>query len=101
VSAASGGQTVAKTLVEQARETQSEWTIGSPGFSHAELATLFCERMNLARSAARFVFRNDPELIRKVTSNYERQRRAKARRARQEGDHAGAAADTGAAEGGQ
>ena len=44
------------------------------------LATLLGERMNLVRSAARFVFRGSPEIVREVTSAYERRRRAAARR---------------------
>ncbi len=44
------------------------------------LATLLFERMSAVRSAARFVFRNDPDTVRKVTSAYERQRRSASRR---------------------
>lgn len=44
------------------------------------LATLLNQRMNLVRSAARFVFRGSPEIVRESTSAYERRRRAAARR---------------------
>lgn len=44
------------------------------------LATLLLGRMNAVRSAARFVFRHHPEIVRQVTSAYERRRRAAARR---------------------
>jgi hypothetical protein len=45
---------------------------------------LLLERMNLVRSTARFVFRNDPGTLRKVTSAYLRRLRASARRAKHE-----------------
>jgi hypothetical protein len=41
-------------------------------------AALLLRRMNLVRSAARFVFRNQPEIVRLATSSYERSRRRKA-----------------------
>jgi hypothetical protein len=50
------------------------------------LMTLLCERMNIVRSTARFVFRNDPDTLRKATSSYLRRRRADARRSRQEAE---------------
>lgn len=45
----------------------------------SRLAALLYERMQLVRSAARFVFRNDPDVVRRVTSAYQRQRRAQYR----------------------
>jgi hypothetical protein len=45
------------------------------------LATLLTDRMSLARSAARFVFRNYPEIAREAGSAYVRRKRAAARRA--------------------
>ena len=45
-----------------------------------KLATLLWERMNIVRGAARFVFRDQPEIVRQATSAYERRRRAEARR---------------------
>ncbi|WP_437327863.1 hypothetical protein [Sorangium sp. So ce381] len=47
-----------------------------------KLATLLVERMGLVRNAARFVFRGQPEIVRDVTSAYERRKRAAARRAK-------------------
>ncbi len=44
------------------------------------LATLLSIRMGFVRGAARFVFRNRPDIIREATSAYERRRRAAARR---------------------
>lgn len=45
------------------------------------LAALLAQRMGIVRAAARFVFRNDAEIIREATSAYERRRKAAARRA--------------------
>ncbi|WP_437726007.1 hypothetical protein [Sorangium sp. So ce861] len=47
-----------------------------------KLAALLVERMGLVRSAARFVFRSQPEIVREVTSAYERRKRAAARRSK-------------------
>ena len=47
------------------------------------LMTLLFDRMNRVRSAARFVFRGQPEIIREATSTYERRRRAAGRRAKE------------------
>lgn len=44
------------------------------------LAMLLAAKMNAVRSAARFVFRHRPEIVREATSAYERRRRAAARR---------------------
>jgi hypothetical protein len=44
------------------------------------LLTLMAQRIARVRSAARFVFRNHPEVIRQATSAFERRRRAEARR---------------------
>jgi hypothetical protein len=44
------------------------------------LAMLLAAKMNAVRSAARFVFRHRPEIVREATSVYERRRRAAARR---------------------
>ena len=49
-------------------------------FLRNQLANLLKGRMRLVRSAARFVFRDHPEIVREVTSAYERKRRAAARR---------------------
>ena len=47
------------------------------------LMTLLFDRMIRVRSAARFVFRGRPEIIREATSAYERRRRAAGRRAKE------------------
>ncbi|MBI3071527.1 MAG: hypothetical protein HYY84_05295 [Deltaproteobacteria bacterium] len=44
------------------------------------LASLLYDRVSLVRAAARFVFRNHPQIAREVTSPYQRRRRAEARR---------------------
>jgi hypothetical protein len=44
------------------------------------LAALLLQRMGRVRSAARYVFRNDENIIKQVTSAYQRRRRAAARR---------------------
>ncbi len=46
-----------------------------------KLITLLLARMELVRAAARFVFRDDPEILREATSAYEPRVRAAARRA--------------------
>jgi hypothetical protein len=45
-----------------------------------KLAALLLDRMSLVRAAARFIFRAQPEIVREVTSAYERRKRAVARR---------------------
>lgn len=47
-----------------------------------KVLTLLADRVDAVRSAARFVFRGRPEIIREATSTYERRRRAAARRAK-------------------
>ncbi|AUX46016.1 hypothetical protein SOCE26_075190 [Sorangium cellulosum] len=49
------------------------------------LAGMLLARMNAVRTAARFVFRNHPEIVREATSAYERRKRAAARRAKAKG----------------
>ncbi len=44
------------------------------------LANLLYDRISVVRGAARFVFRNQPDIVREVTSAYERRRRAASRR---------------------
>lgn len=46
------------------------------------IVALLAERMNAVRSAARFVFRDRPDIVREATSSYQRRRRTEARRAR-------------------
>jgi hypothetical protein len=45
------------------------------------LLTLLDQRVGAVRAAARYVFRDEPEIVREVTSSYERRRRAAARTA--------------------
>ena len=79
----------ARALAKQLRERSAQKIVGvPPGEQRAALelrnrvATLLHERMNRVRAAARFVFRHDPDLVRRVTSAYQRQRRSAANRAR-------------------
>ena len=44
-----------------------------------QLTHLLMERVRLVRTAARFVFRNHPAVVREITSRYERRRRARSR----------------------
>jgi hypothetical protein len=46
----------------------------------ARLASMLAQRMGLVRSAAQFVFRRSPNVVREVTSAYQRRRRAERRR---------------------
>ena len=48
-----------------------------------KLVVLLMTRMSAVRAAARFVFRGQPEIVREVTSEYERRRRAAGRRAKE------------------
>jgi hypothetical protein len=51
----------------------------SPGSRPSSARGFLLERMRAVRTAARYAFRNHPELARKATSAYERRRRARAR----------------------
>jgi hypothetical protein len=44
------------------------------------LVTLLEHRVSKVRRAARYVFRDHPEVVRQVTSSYERKRRVEAKR---------------------
>lgn len=46
-----------------------------------QIANLLYARMSLVRAGARFVYRNEPSIVREATSAYERRRRAANRRA--------------------
>ena len=48
-----------------------------------KLVVLLMGRMSAVRAAARFVFRGQPEIVREVTSEYERRRPAAGRRAKE------------------
>jgi hypothetical protein len=60
-----------------------------------KLMVLLVTRMSAVRAAARFVFRGQPEIVREVTSEYERRRRAAGRRAKEKKAEAPAAAEAG------
>jgi hypothetical protein len=79
----------ARSLSVKLRERSAQKLIGlPPGEQRAalelrnRLAVLLNDRMTKVRTVARFVFREKPDLVRKVTSAYERQRRAASRRSR-------------------
>ena len=55
-----------------------------------QVVTLLWERIRAVRAAAKFVFRDDPTLLRESTSAYERRKRAAARRARAAAEQAAA-----------
>ncbi len=73
----------ASNLSVKLRERSAQKLVGlPPGEQRAaldfrnRLAVLLNERMTKVRTVARFVFRDTPDIARKVTSAYERQRRA-------------------------
>lgn len=78
----------AKKLSAALRERPTQTTGLSPKAREAlilrnKIIGLLVERISLVRAAARFVFRNQPEIVREATSAYERRRRAEtARRAK-------------------
>lgn len=49
-----------------------------------QLSSLLQQKIRLVRAAARFVYRDHPEIYREVTSTYERRRRAAAKRVKQQ-----------------
>jgi hypothetical protein len=75
----------AETLAQQLRERPATTSPSENTRQALELrnriATLLVDRMTQVRAAARFVFRNHPELARQVGSTYARRQRAAARRA--------------------
>jgi len=84
--------TFATDLPEQARRLASSLRaprrdIAAARTRHAKmrmrdaLATLLMDRVRAVRSAARFVFREQPQIAKKATSDYERKRKRKNRRA--------------------
>lgn len=69
----------ARELAKRLREQSANKLVGEPAnLQRAALelrnriASLLITRMNKVRSAARFAFRSDPEIVRRVTSSYER-----------------------------
>ncbi len=78
--------TEARSLAATLRARSAERLTSSTSTAQREalalrnrLATLLIDRMRLARSAARYVFRHHPDVARKATSAYERKRRARQR----------------------
>ncbi|MFO0592019.1 MAG: hypothetical protein U0441_31015 [Polyangiaceae bacterium] len=76
----------AKKLAAALRERPATPAAGSKASVNAlalrnRVANLLHARMSTVRSAARFVFRGTPDIVREVTSAYQRRRRAAARRA--------------------
>ncbi len=74
-------------LAKSLRERSAGKLVGEPANKQKaaldlrnRIATLLYERMGQVRSAARFVFRGDAEVVRKVTSAWQRRRRAEGRR---------------------
>lgn len=53
-----------------------------------KLITLLMQKMNAVRAAARFVYRDRPEIVREATSTYERRRRSVSRQAKKKGEPA-------------
>ena len=80
----------AGVLVSQLRDQSAKKVAVSPDEQQQalelrnRLAALLYERMQLVRSAARYVYRHDASRIRRVTSAYQRQRIARYRKQRQQ-----------------
>jgi len=81
----------AKELAAKLRERSPATRTASAEESEAlelrnRVGTLLLRRMNVVRAAARLVFRHHPNVVREVTSAYERRRRSEARRAKKAED---------------
>lgn len=78
----SEGQAVAKKLRARpdARD-KGAVQIAAARTQRNRVLAILVRRVNLVRAAARFIYRNDPAVLRKVTSAYERRRRADNRKA--------------------
>ena len=80
----------ALVLVSELRDQSAKKVAASPDEQQQalelrnRLAALLYERMQLVRSAARYVYRHDASRIRRVTSAYQRQRIARYRKQRQQ-----------------
>jgi hypothetical protein len=75
----------ARKVAEELRRRPARAAVVSQAMREArilrnKLITLLIERMSAVRAAARFVYRDRPDLVREVTSAYERERRAAPRR---------------------
>ncbi len=76
----------ARTLAAQLRDRLPSRRMGTEAL-HAQdlrvrIAALLAERVREVRAAAQLVFRDHPKIAREATSGYERQRRAKSRKAK-------------------
>ncbi|MBN1610910.1 MAG: hypothetical protein JW940_30040 [Polyangiaceae bacterium] len=77
----------AKVLAAQLRERSAQ-RIGPQNISaeqraldlRSRLASMLAQRMSAVRSAAQFIFRREPSIVREATSAYQRRRRAEQRR---------------------
>jgi hypothetical protein len=77
----------AKALAVQLRERSAQ-RLGPQSVSteqralelRSRLASMLAQRMTAVRSAAQFIFRRQPSIVREVTSAYQRRRRAERRR---------------------
>jgi hypothetical protein len=77
----------AKVLAVQLRERSAQ-RIGPQNISaeqraldlRSRLASMLAQRMSAVRSAAQFIFRREPSIVREATSAYQRRRRAEQRR---------------------
>jgi hypothetical protein len=90
----------ARTVAAELRARPSAAATGSDASRAAlalrnKLVVLLMGRMSAVRAAARFVFRGQPEIVREVTSDYERRRRAAGRRAKEKKGAAPAVGVTG------
>jgi hypothetical protein len=83
----------APELAKRLRNRSADQRVSKPGSEEGaalelrnRVAALLLERMNRVRAVARYVFRHQPELVRKVTSSYQRKRRAEYRKKSSEGE---------------
>jgi len=74
------GRALAQALRERSATAATPAEVRSLLDRRTRLAGLLQTKMNHLRAAARFVFRHHPEIVREVTSTYERHRRAQSRR---------------------
>lgn len=80
----------ARALATAVRELSANKLAGAPVGAQKlalelrnRLASMLYNRMQLVRSAARYVFRRNPAIVRRVTSAYQRQRVARYRKSRE------------------
>jgi len=69
------GETLARQLRERPTTPTSPENTRRALDIRNRVATLLVDKMALVRAAARFVFRNQPEISRLATSSFERRRR--------------------------